>query len=251
MTGRLRDTWPLTWRDLGKLAGAYVALTLAFILIGLPLRRSDEHRGIGRIDHEISLWMVDHRDTTTNTLSFVGSGLADTIVKVVVTAAIVLTMLRVWHRWFEAAYVAIVLILEASVFITVTFIVARPRPTVPHLETSEVTTSFPSGHTAAAVAYGAVAFVTFWHTRRRAPRAIACVVCTLIPIIVGVSRVHRGVHHTSDVVAGALLGLATLLITTRILVRAQERLETGPGGSSALPGRSAWGTPIDGVARTR
>jgi membrane-associated phospholipid phosphatase len=230
---RWRDTWPLTWRDLGRLVTAYVVLSGAFILIGLPLRDEDRHGTIGRIDHDVATWMVEHRGSTVNMLTNIGSGFANTIVKVVVTTAIVLVMLRRWHRWFEPAYVAIVLVLEASIFITVTLIVGRPRPAVVRLDTSNVASSFPSGHMAAAVAYAAIAVVTFWHTRRRWPRVLVTTGAVIVPIVVGVSRVQRGLHHLSDVIAGAVLGLACLVVTTRLMVSAQARWEATSGASSS------------------
>jgi len=235
---RWRDTWPLTWRDVGRLVIAYVVLSGVFILLGLPLRHEDQHGTIGRIDHDVATWMVEHRGSTINMLTSIGSGFANTIVKIVVTTIIVLLMLRRWHRWFEAAYVAIVLVLEASIFITVTLVVRRPRPDVVRLDTSNVASSFPSGHMAAAVAYGAIAVVTFWHTRRRWPRVLVTAGAVIVPIIVGISRVQRGLHHLSDVIAGAVLGLACLAVTTRLMVSAQARWEATSGSSSGSSGSS-------------
>ncbi|MCX2969000.1 MULTISPECIES: phosphatase PAP2 family protein [Streptomyces] len=82
--------------------------------------------------------------------------------------------------------------------------------------------SFPSGHVAAAAAFsGGVALV--WP----AAGALACVPAALI----GVQRVHCGAHYPSDVACGALIGLAApaLLARTpraavRPLVRAGARI---------------------------
>ena len=66
--------------------------------------------------------------------------------------------------------------------------------------------SFPSGHTAAAVAFAA-----------GAGRALPA---TRIPLYglaaaVGYSRVHTGVHYPGDVLAGAVLGRVTAELTNR------------------------------------
>ena len=58
-------------------------------------------------------------------------------------------------------------------------------------------TSFPSGHTAAATAF-AVAVARQWPAIAPLPAAVA--------VAVGYSRVHAGVHYPGDVVAGAALG---------------------------------------------
>ena len=54
-------------------------------------------------------------------------------------------MLVVWRRWLEPLVVAVPLIVEAAAFITITFIVRRPRPDVPRLEGSPVDSIVPVG----------------------------------------------------------------------------------------------------------
>lgn len=52
------------------------------------------------------------------------------------------------------------------------------------------------------------------------PRRAVWAVAAATAIGVGFSRVHRGLHHPTDVVAGALLGLGCLLVAvvvTRLL----------------------------------
>jgi membrane-associated phospholipid phosphatase len=59
--------------------------------------------------------------------------------------------------------------------------------------------SFPSGHTAAAVAFtAAIAPIRPW----------AGVACAVPTVVVAVERVHRGAHYPSDVAVGAAIGLA-------------------------------------------
>ena len=71
--------------------------------------------------------------------------------------------------------------------------------------------SFPSGHTAAAVAFASGA-------GRVIP--LASVPLHGLAALVGYSRVHTGVHYPGDVVAGALIGavvadLAAAMINRR------------------------------------
>lgn len=69
------------------------------------------------------------------------------------------------------------------------FIVRRPS-----------TSSFPSGH--ASSAFFAATLLSAWGGRRSAPAWFA------VASVVAVSRVYVRVHHPSDVVAGAALGVA-------------------------------------------
>jgi undecaprenyl-diphosphatase len=152
------------------------------------------------------------------------------VVKIVVTAVIAIVMLIVWKRWLEPLVVAVSLILEALTFITVTWLVGRPRPDVPRLETSPVGSSYPSGHVGAAVAYSAIVVVLFWHTRRRWIRVLAVAVVAILPVLVGVARVYRGMHFFSDVVFGALLGGASVIAAVTVLTRAaaDHHIEVAP-----------------------
>jgi undecaprenyl-diphosphatase len=68
--------------------------------------------------------------------------------------------------------------------------------------------SFPSGHTAAASAVAASVAL--------AEPALTPLVVPLAGLV-GYSRVRLRVHHVSDVLAGAALGLAGAIVATRLL----------------------------------
>ena len=75
------------------------------------------------------------------------------------------------------------------------------------------TSSFPSGHVAATIVlYGSVAlFVSLAH-RRPLVQWLAWAAVVVFAGSVAVSRVYRGMHHPTDVVVGALLGVACLSV---------------------------------------
>ncbi|MEU9298673.1 phosphatase PAP2 family protein [Streptomyces sp. NPDC048266] len=76
-----------------------------------------------------------------------------------------------------------------------------PKDWVTHedVEDRPDSSSFPSGHTAAAVAFAAAAAPTW-------PWAGAA--CAAPMALVAIQRVHSGAHYPSDVAAGAAIGLA-------------------------------------------
>jgi undecaprenyl-diphosphatase len=218
-----KRAWPLRRDDGGRLVGLYLFLTAVGVGVGLLLTRSLSDSAVTRADRAVAEWFASNRTGTLNTLSAIGSQLSDTTTKIPVTALLCVVMFVAWRRWLEPLVIAVPLIVEAAAFITITFIVRRPRPDVPRLESSPVDSSFPSGHTAAAVVYAAVVVVIFWHTRSRWIRTLAIAVVTLVSIAVGVSRMQRGMHFLSDVVFGGLLGATTVAVVTAILARADRR----------------------------
>jgi undecaprenyl-diphosphatase len=220
---RIRDTWLVRKHEAMQLGIIYVVFTAVWFSIGYLLTHTLKNSWIVHTDKSISEWFVKQRTPGLNSASFVGSMLSDTVVKIVVTAVVALVMLIVWKRWLEPSVVVFSLILEALTFITVTTLVKRPRPDVPHLDTSPVGTSYPSGHTAAAVAYSAIVVIVFWHTRKRWIRALSVAVAVILPVCVGLARMYRGMHFLTDVVFGALLGGASVIATVMVLTRAAER----------------------------
>jgi len=207
----------LGWRQLGELVVAYIAMTGVFALIGWAAFGGHRHWWLVDTDERISRWFADHRTGSLNTATLIGSWLSETVTKIAVTAIVVLILLRWLRRWYEALVVSVTLILEAMVFITTTFIVGRDRPPVPHLDGSPVGSSFPSGHVAAAVCYAAIAVVVGRNCARRWMVVSLWTLAILVPIIVGLSRMYRGMHFMSDVVAGMLVGTVSVIVTLLIL----------------------------------
>jgi membrane-associated phospholipid phosphatase len=211
------ERFPLTWADARRFFVYYVVLSAVGIGVGLLLTHPLRHSWVQHLDQSIEERLAAHRTSTMNSLTFIGSELADTVVKIAVTVVVSVAMLLAWKRWREPLMVACALVLEAASFITITWTVGRPRPDVDRLETSPVGSSFPSGHTAAAMAYGAIVVVIFWHTRKRWIRWVAVLVVAFVVAAAGYSRMYRGMHHLTDVLAGIVLGAASVILTYRII----------------------------------
>ena len=223
----LRRTWIIGWHEARQLAVAYIAMTAVFALVGWVAFGNDRHWWLVDVDERISRWFAAQRTDPLNTATLIGSWLSETVTKIAVTAIVVLILLRWLRRWYEALVVAVALILEAMVFITATFIVDRSRPPVPHLDGSPVGSSFPSGHVAAAVCYAAIAIVIGSNCARRWVVVTLWTLAVAVPIIVGLSRMYRGMHFMSDVVAGMILGAVSIAVTLLILTPAERERRAG------------------------
>ena len=221
----------------GRLLIAYAVLTAVWAGLGLLLTGPLAGGWIDTVDHAVARWFVERRTSGLDAAAHTGALLAQTLVKVVATAVIGDLLIVLLRSWREPFLVAFALILEASVFITVTFLVGRPRPDVPALEQVSVGTSFPSGHVAAAAAYAAVAVVIFQHTRRGWIRAVTVVLVVAVPVVVALSRMYQGVHFLTDAVGGLLLGAACVLVVARIARRGRSAVVGDPdaGPPAARP----------------
>jgi membrane-associated phospholipid phosphatase len=198
----------------------YVAMCLLFAGIGLLV--THQLGALTRWDDDVVRSFAEHRTSALNDWTSYATKVADTfgILIVLVAATIVLLVFR--HRW-EALFLVLALCLELATFLTVNTVVDRPRPAGPRLGSLPSTSSFPSGHTAAMIAlYGGLAVVVNAELRARIVRIVAWVAALLAATAIGLARVYRGMHHPSDVVAGALLGFAVLAVAF-VAVRAGQR----------------------------
>ena len=223
--GRTPPRWGRRLADgaVGAVTGAPAALyVLAWgvviaagsIGVGMLLSHTATHDAFGRADVSIERWLAGHRDSVLNTATAVLSAMANTQVVTVVGLALAAVAGLTWRRWREPMLLVIALVGELAIFLSVTAIVHRSRPPVLRLDVAPPTSSFPSGHTTAAVVlYGALALLATERFRGRALHLFAVIVAIVIPLLVGASRMYRGMHYPTDVVGGLALGVAWLTVS--------------------------------------
>ena len=191
---------------------AFILLGAAIIGLGLLLTRVLLGAGLDGVDTDVIRWFVAERIPAFDTLSGLASALGSTgvILAVSVVTGIVLALAR---HWRQSGFLLFALTLEFSLFILTVTIVNRNRPEVAQLDAAPPTSSFPSGHTAAAwTLYLGLAIVTSSLVRSGLVRALAWVAAIALPLLVAGSRLYRGMHFPTDVIAGALLACAVLLV---------------------------------------
>jgi undecaprenyl-diphosphatase len=90
-------------------------------------------------------------------------------------------------------------------------VIHRHRPTVPRLEDLPVNASYPSGHTAAAVAvYCGLALLLTSAIRNRTFTVAIWSIAVAIAVLEAASRMYRGMHHPLDVAGGVVVGVASV-----------------------------------------
>ncbi len=193
------------------LAG-FVILTVAMLVVGLLGEEFVFDAAIGRLEHDWTNWIAEHRVAVLDTLAATGSSFTDTwtVIGVAFGASSMLWLTRN-HR--HALLLPVGLALELTVFLTVSTIIGRERPDVTPLGSVPSTFSFPSGHVAAGVVlYGGLALITASLTRSRNVTRAAAIGATIAVVCVASSRVYEGVHHPTDVIGGAAMGAGALYV---------------------------------------
>ena len=216
-----------------------VALLLGLV-IGLGLLITKVWAGAWPFTAEdgINRGLASDRTGLWNGITWCFSTMGSTPVIIAVTALVAIVLRLTLHRWREPLYLCAAVSAQAIVFFFATMAIDRGRPKVSHLDESPPTSSFPSGHTSAAVAlYIGLAFVLAMQVRRTWLK-ILCWALILVPLAVALSRLYRGMHHPSDVVASFLNGLLCILIMARGVLDRSVSWSRAPLGGSRRTTRS-------------
>jgi membrane-associated phospholipid phosphatase len=209
---RLRDGVPSAL----YLLGWALALLVGLVALGWLLSKVVHDDGIGRADAGVSRWLARRRNGDLNDLTAITSELGGTLTITILAVLTAALAAWAWRRWREPMLVAAAVAGEVAIFLAVTLLVDRERPPVRHLDDAPPTSSFPSGHTAAAIAlYGAIAVLASERARSALVRGLFVAAAVAIPLLVAASRMYRGMHYLSDVLGGVLLGSVWLLAALR------------------------------------
>ncbi|MFD6279543.1 diacylglycerol kinase family protein [Streptomyces sp. NPDC060209] len=225
-----------------------MAVCQAALMVGLGLLVTGPAARVWPLtsEDEVTDALERARTGTLDTVSLVVSEAGDTATVVVGTllACLVLLLVPRLPRWRDALFLAVAVSLQSLVFLVVTEAVDRTRPDVERLDASPPTSSYTSGHTGAATAlYAGLAALVLHRTKGPWRRAVA-VLLLLVPLLVGVARAYRGMHHPTDIAGGLLNGGLSLLIVGRALL-------AGPHVPAAAPAareEPAPGAPTGPVA---
>ncbi|MFD7421916.1 diacylglycerol kinase family protein [Streptomyces californicus] len=201
--------------------GAF-AVCQAALMVGAGLLLTGPAQGLWPVTAEVAAVeaLEDARTGTLDALSTVVSALGDTttVVGLTVLVCLALVLAPRLPRWREAVFLATAVSLQAAVFVLITACVDRTRPDVERLDASPPTSSYTSGHTGAATAlYAGLAVLVL--SRVRAPwRKPVAALLLLVPLLVGLARLYRGMHHPTDVAGGLANGALSLFVVGRAVL---------------------------------
>ena len=137
--------------------------------------------------------------------------------------------------WSLAVWVAVTMTAGGVLGAVLKLLVGRHRPDLLDPVARASGYSFPSGHalnSALAASVFLLVLLPVFPRRRLLLRAAAVV----IPLITGLSRIGLGVHWTSDVVAGWLLGVMVTAATATAYLKWRGRRDPHPATEGLEPG---------------
>ncbi|MBM0232548.1 phosphatase PAP2 family protein [Micromonospora sp. STR1_7] len=189
------------------------------VLLGVLVTRVFDRTWPFTVEDAVNREFAADRTTGWNSVSLVFSTLASTQLIVVVTVLVALA-LRLWlNRWREPLFLCAAVTAQALVFLLTTLAIDRRRPAVDHMDVSPPTSSFPSGHTSAAVAlYVGIAVLMALRARSTGAKVTWWTLLLVVPLGVALTRMYRGMHHPSDVVASFLNGGTCVAIMARAVL---------------------------------
>ena len=200
-------------------AAGLAALTAAVLARAPVLVRADlaGHRAVRAFGREHPDW-VSALSVLTHTGSTAAVG--------VLTAGGIAVCLRAGRR-ADAVLIASASVSAYAVSRLLRAAVARPRPADRSWAVDGA--SFPSGHTANAVAAVTVLVLVCWPLVSAAGRSVMILGGAAYVATIGLSRVAGGVHWPSDVLGSILVSVTCVTTTAAFLTRRRVWRMSGPG----------------------
>ena len=114
-------------------------------------------------------------------------------------------------------YICVNLIVSTILNFGIKNIVRRTRPEGFRI-IEESGYSFPSGHSMVSMAfYGLLIYLIYKKVDNKYLKNCLIILLSIIILLIGLSRIYLGVHYTSDVLAGFLLGISYLIVFVSVI----------------------------------
>ena len=226
---------PHPWTGAAKILTGWVLVLGVLHAVGTLVTHLAGGSVLGRLDREVPVWFAAHRTPALDRLSEISGEAGGTHAVLLISLVAAVLIVAAWRRWRPVLFLALVMLGEITLFLASSVTVGRPRPPVENLDGPMATSSFPSGHVAAALClWTALALLLAPRLRARcrpAP-AILATLAVLVPAVVALSRLYRGMHHPSDIL-GALLLTALWTTVVHLIVQPHRTAPAVPASGTA------------------
>jgi undecaprenyl-diphosphatase len=232
----------------GTLLGALGIVLVAGIIIAAAgtwaFAELAEHvmaGGTQAFDEAALKWISTHHSSVLDRamLEITALGTGTVVLMIVCISALFLSLTR--HK-----YSALLLLVATAGGLLLDNVLklyfGRPRPHIFTWGAQVVSSSFPSGHAmSATIVYSTVAYLAARLQKRRWARWLTLLLAAAIILLISLSRIYLGVHYPSDVLAGAIVGLAwaAFCMATLEAVQRFAQRQAPEIAKDEMPARSA------------
>lgn len=159
---------------------------------------------IAQFDHHMITLIQRMESSELTLLMKVFTSIGSTQIVVTLSLSAILFLYFVLHHRYELIFFISMVAGTAIINHILKLYFVRQRPDL-HRLIQETGYSFPSGHSMEAFAlYASLAFLLWRHLSTRIGRSIIIILCVVMIILIGMSRIYLGVHYPSDVIGGYL-----------------------------------------------
>ncbi len=206
---------PDGWTTVARLSVAAVLLWGALVAAGELIQKS--LTWLREWDRDAIAWFAGLGGGVLEAISSVIGWLGGVTGTITVLAIAIPIATALSRRWSPALFLFVAAAGQGLIYLLSSRVVGRDRPDLAGAQDMIATVSFPSGHVAASVCvYFGIALLALASTR--SPwRFVALPVATVVVLGVAFSRLYKGVHYPSDVVAGMVYGAVWLALCWRWL----------------------------------
>jgi undecaprenyl-diphosphatase len=198
-----------------------ILLLLGFLKIASEVSEGDSGspEWITNFDTIISKFAFEYRSEELTRLALRATVLGSTTLLTIFTCIAVIALWWLQKRP-RAVFLSCAGIGAAVLSPATKAIFDRHRPSEFPMLDLVTSPSYPSGHTlGATTVFFAIAFLLTEIYEDKIKKVSVLLLFGIIPILVGLSRIYLGVHFASDVIAGAMLGVAWVLICWQLFLR--------------------------------
>ncbi len=164
------------------------------------------------IDHQIAVGVINLRSDFMDHFFFLITRLGSWPI---ITGLFIITACLFWLYKRKQLILPFLIVIAGAGIMTIIIkaLVDRSRPGSNLALYIEKLSSFPSAHAALSLAFFSFLIYCFWRFNLSLKtKIISSVILGLTVLLVGFSRIYLGVHFTSDIIAGYLIGLMWVLI---------------------------------------
>ncbi|GAB2618209.1 hypothetical protein Aab01nite_31890 [Paractinoplanes abujensis] len=216
---------PHPWAKGAEILVGWVFTFGVLYFVGYVFTNWTRDTAFGSWDEGVNRWLQTFRTERLDHLSWLASKAGDTHAILMICLVVCPLALALWRQWRPIVFIVLTMAGELTLFLTSAAAVGRPRPPVEQLDGQMPTSSFPSGHIAATMCVWVAIAVVVMPRVRQWWRYVFLALAVLMPAMVALSRMYRGMHHPTDVL-GATLLTACWVGALYLILRPNERART-------------------------